>query len=551
MRSSLRLLAALAAALAALALAAVSNGDPGESHADDITVPAPTQPAAPPGTSSNVKLLDAVDNDGTINSDLAFYRDLAFVGYYDGFKIVDIAKPKKLRVLSDTKCRANQGDLSVFKARNGRLYMLQSIDRPVSAPDCSGTDTDNDPATAGAQLISEQDEFGIPRDRARFGYEGLRLFDVTNPRKPKFVRFFRTECGSHTHTLVPGGSKLHAYIASYPLGSHITPQVDYDAAGDLRCDAPHQKISIVSMPLGNPSAGTVKTKALSSDTEPYDPDGPTVRHEHDGTVEYHGAQPAFISCHDHQAFLRRNIVVAACAGDLQYWDVTDRGDPSSADGEAHTHIQREVREDDPSTPDWNERWESFDFMHNSTVTWDGKVVGAVDESGGGVEPRCDGDETKRGFTWFYPLVKPGTPVDGFDELGRYITPRPQGTEVCVAHNGNVLPLRGDRYQQVQGYYSAGNSWLDFSNPGAADEIGWADVESDLGAADSWSTYWYNDVMYANGGLNRRGATANRGFEAYALYDEEGDRVNTRDWKWLNPQTQEEWQHPKGKGKGKD
>lgn len=288
MRSLLRLLAVCAAGLTALALSAVASGDPGESHADDITVPPPTYPAAPPGASPNVKFLDAVDNDGTTNSDLAFYRDLAFVGYYDGFKIVDIHNPKDLKVLSDTKCRANQGDVSVFKARNGRLYMLQSIDRPVSAPDCTGTDTDNDPTMPGAQLINETDEFGVSWGRARFGYEGLRLFDVTNPRKPKFKKFFRTECGSHTHTLVPGGSKMHAYVASYPLGSQITPEVDFEAAGDLRCDAPHQKISIVDMPMSNPLAGTVRTKALSSDSEPYDNDGPTVRHEHNGQVEWHG-----------------------------------------------------------------------------------------------------------------------------------------------------------------------------------------------------------------------------------------------------------------------
>ena len=95
MRSTLRLLAAFAAATAALAMAAVATGDPGEGHADDITVPPPTYPVSPPGTSPNVRLLDSVDNDGTTNSDLAFYRDLAFVGYYDGFKIVDISRPSQ------------------------------------------------------------------------------------------------------------------------------------------------------------------------------------------------------------------------------------------------------------------------------------------------------------------------------------------------------------------------------------------------------------------------------------------------------------------------
>jgi hypothetical protein len=50
------------------------------------------------------------------------------------------------------------------------------------------------------------------------------------------------------------------------------------------------------------------------------------------------------------------------------------------------------------------------------VTWDGQVVAAVDESGGGVQARCDGADTRRGFTFFYPLVEPGTPVDAFDDL---------------------------------------------------------------------------------------------------------------------------------------
>ncbi len=110
------------------------------------------------------------------------------------------------------------------------------------------------------------------RSRARFGYEGLRMFDVTDAANPRFLRFFRTACGSHTHTLAPDprNGAVHAYVASYPLGSGITPQVDReqsDALG-LTCKAPHQRISIVHIPLGDPEAGTVEQKALSSDGEP-------------------------------------------------------------------------------------------------------------------------------------------------------------------------------------------------------------------------------------------------------------------------------------------
>ena len=522
MRLALRMSVAVGLS-ACLASGVALAHDPGEYHADEIVPPAPSLPLAEPGA-ENMELLDIVDNDGTVNSDLAFYGDYAYVGYYDGFKIVDISRPGRLRELSNTRCRSNQGDVSVFKTRDRRLILLQSIDRPVTAPDCTGVDT---------PVVQEPEGSGTAA-RARFGYEGLRMFDVTDPENPEFLRFIRTECGSHTHTIAPsrGGTRMYAYIASYPLGSSITPQVDVATAGRLRCDAPHRKISIVSIPLADPEAASVRTKALSSETEPYDNDGPM------------GPQAAFQACHDHQAFLPRNIMVASCAGDLQYWDISDRGNPTSGDGERHTLIQREVLFDNPMTPQ-NERWESFDFVHNATVSWDGRVVTMTDESGGGVEPRCDAQNTKRGFTWFYPLVRPGRDVDGFDDLlGRYVIPRAQNGQVCVSHNGNVLPMRRG-YVQTQAFYQGGNTLFDFTDPTRPQEVAWADVESGIrGAADSWSTYWYNDVVYVNGGLNRRGAGGNRGFETYAVRDEYGARLRLDDWKWLNPQTQETWQVPR-------
>ena len=86
-----------------------------------------------------------------------------------------------------------------------------------NAPDCTGTEPTTirpRPAPAGREQDERRD-----LERRRFGYEGLRLFDVTNPRTRTTCRFFRTECGSHTHTLVPDGKHgVHAYVASYPLG---------------------------------------------------------------------------------------------------------------------------------------------------------------------------------------------------------------------------------------------------------------------------------------------------------------------------------------------
>jgi hypothetical protein len=528
----------VAAAAAAMLLSggAIAVADPGEEHGHDgIPVPAPTLPLTPPG-SSNFTFLDAVDKDNTTNSDIAFYGDNAYAGNYDGFRIIDVRKPSAMRLLSDIRCRANQGDLSVFKARNGRIILLQSIDRPVTAPDCSGVDTGTTTELEGPNGRFTTDPTNAEtRTRSRFGYEGLRVFDVTDPRNPRYLHFYRTQCGSHTHTVVPDpdNGMVHAYVASYPLGGQITPQMDRaqsDPLG-LTCEAPHQKISIVHIPLADPTAGTVEKKALSSDSEPYDTDGPP--RVEDGTQ--HGNAPPFIACHDHQAFLARDIMVGSCAGDAQYWSIADRGDPTSSNGEPHTHIKRE-----------NGTTESFDFIHNAVVTWDGKLAAITDESGGGVEPRCDGANTKRGFTFFYPLVEPGQPVDGFADLkGLYSIPRPQNSEPCVSHNGSVLPTRNGRYLYVQAFYEGGTSFYDFTNPAAPQELAFTDLEDGLGKTDAWSSYMYNGTVFVNGGLNRRGAEANRGFEAYSLDVKRLKLVNKK-WGWSNPQTQEEFQTPKSK-----
>ena len=531
MRTFPRLLVAGAVVSCMLAMPGGALADPGEDHGhDDIPVPAPTLPKADPGI-EGMDLLDISKKDGTTNSDVAFYGDTAYVGNYDGFRIINISDPTDLRVLSDVKCRAVQSDVSVFEGKDGRRYLLQSIDRPVTSPGCDAVDT---------PLVAE-DLLGVSQNRARFGYEGLRLFDVTDSRNPQYVRFFRTACGSHTHTLVPDRARgrIHAYVASYPLGSGITPQVDREESDRRRmtCEAPHRKISVVSIPLADPEAGTVRTRALSEDTEYYDPDGPYDPTGGAGGGPT-GVAPAFQACHDHQAFMPRDIVVASCAGDAQYWSIEDkRGNPTSANGEAHTHIKRE-----------NQTVESFDFIHNATVTWDGEVVAIVDESGGGGQARCDAENTKRGFTFFYPLVEPGEQVDGFDDLlGTYSIPRPQSSEICVSHNGNILPI-ADRYLHVQAFYQGGNSFYDFTDPAAPVELAWSDLETREGKADSWSAYWYNGVMYVNGGLNRRNDPApaapsgNRGFEAYEL-ELDDEVVETSRWRYMNPQTQQEFQAP--------
>ena len=330
----------LALPFAMLMFAAAAVADPGDDHGhDDIPVSPPSQPNFGSGI-DGMKLLDVADKDGTINSDIAFYGKRAYVGNYDGFRIFDIRKPTQMDLLSDTRCRANQGDLSVFKAKDGRMIMLQSIDRPVTAPDCSGVDT----------ATIDEDQLGVTATRSRLlrGPAHVRRHQRAQPEVPADVpqplRVAHPHAGANQEPRVRVHPVLSARRPHHPAGR--SPAVR-PAGPDLR--APHSKISIVSIPLADPEGGTVRTKALSSDTESYDPDGP-YQPTGGPTGGPIGTAPAFQSCHDHQAFMPRKIMVAACAGDAQYWDISNPGNPTSGNGEAHTHISREVRVDDPTTP---------------------------------------------------------------------------------------------------------------------------------------------------------------------------------------------------------
>jgi hypothetical protein len=446
--------------------------------------------AAPvaPG-SQGMKLVGNSDKDGTTNSDLAFYGNLAFAGNYDGFRILDIRSPRP-RVIVDYACRGPQNDVSVYEIR-GRLYLFQSIDTAQSAEDCSSVDnplwpTDNTKRTPG--------------------FEGIRQFDVTNPAKPRFVNAYQTACGSHTHTLVPGEESLHIYISSYPLGTGITPR-DYE--GPLpRCELPHRKISIIDIEHSDPENGSVREKELSTDT---------------------AMNRGFQACHDIQVHMPKEVAVASCAGDTQLWSIENPANPTSDDGEPHTHITS------PSAAD------QFEFMHSAFIAWDGKTFGTMDETGGGVEPHCNGDASKDGFYYFYKMVRPGQPAPELE--ARYTIPRAQSPEICVSHNGNPIPLSDGRDVSVISYYQGGNTVIDWSDLDNIREVAWSDLADATGLADSWSTYWYNGRVYVNGGLNRRGETENRGVDVFTLRSK-SLRSKER-WEYSNPQTQEGFQMPGG------
>jgi hypothetical protein len=445
-----------------------------------------TANAAPssPG-SSNMTLVGNSDKDGTTNSDLAFRGKLAYAGNYDGFRILDISRDQP-RTVVDHQCRGPQNDVS-FYDMGGKTFLFQSIDSGQTREDCSSVD---------APVV----------DGGRVGYEGVRVFDVTNPRQPKFIDMIQTACGSHTHTVVPDGRQAYIYVSSYPLGTGITPP-GAEGPGDYKaCTTPHKKISIIKVSTSRGKfQHSLREKSLSDDTT---------------------FSNGFQACHDIQIFMPKKIAIGSCAGDGQIWDISNPGNPTSGNGERHTHIRS------PSAAD------QFEFIHSGVVTWDGKKFAIMDETGGGGTAECDGSASQDGFYYFYKMVKPGQRAPKLE--ARFTIPRPQTPEICVSHNASVIPVKG-RDIMTASYYQGGDTVVDFTDFRNVRERAYADLADETGLADSWSTYWYNGRAYANTGLNRRGATGNRGLDVFRI-DLPGLGRAER-WKWSNPQTQESFQVP--------
>jgi hypothetical protein len=396
------------------------------------------------------------------SSDLAFWQNLAFAGNYDGFRIFDISIPWFPQLLTDFRCRGVQGDGSVHRTQEQLIY-IQSVDAATSGDCPNAVDSPG-------------------------GFEGLRIFDVTNPFAPVHIASVRTVCGSHTHTTIPDDDdhRLIVYVSSNPGG-----------AGTLLCPQPHGKISIVEIPYANPAAARLlKEQPLHHDTLPAVLLGRSFG----------------VACHDITAFPdpHRPIAFAACQSEGQIWDISDPANPTTLG--PHTHIRN------PSITYW----------HSATISWDNEVIAVSDEDSLG---RCGGESDTHGNLWFYKVVAPGeeSPL-----LGRFTPTRPHLEGSCLAHNGNVIPTT-EGYIAVMPFWRGGTSVVDFTNPAAAREIGFFDPSGvdGRGSPQAWAAYWYNDYIYVN--------DHDRGLEVFQLFDENGQPFRARKWQHANPQTQEEFQ----------
>jgi hypothetical protein len=524
-----------------------------------------------PDQSSNMDELFESPNQAT-NSDLAFWGDHAFVGYYTGdagfpagtgarggVRIFDISNPASPRLARDFRCDANQNDPIVWDTDDNGIadLMLLAVDRTMTRPECGA------PRSAA---------FGDPT-----GWEGVRVFTMSdNPRRPfrsiEQVKAVYTDCGAHTITAWPEfaddrrNPRLLVYVSSYPLRAgptcgdteHRNTANPYDEDPGSPNNPLHGVIQVVEVPLDNPEA------SHELDVQPRisyrtDPDGRIEWCERGfdfgfcdvgpGPTQF---EPAAVACHDIVVHVEHRVAGGACAEDGQVWEIDANGIPD-------TENPMSTGDDQLTSGGRGQFPGAVDFFHSVMFDNDAETVNWVDESFGAGCPT---------MTNYQP--RPWNPAGGRHKTGKMffsdmegnflsefhvgdLRPDPGATEYCSAHMGMaVMGIEEDLL--VNAWYTGGADVIDFTNPRNPREIAFYDPQQDSG---TWSAYPYTGPLFRSG----RGTPvyASDGVENNALADgmvvyrarnvpvpRRRDRVDH-----LNPQTMDHEMRGRGGGGDRD
>ncbi|MCT4353826.1 hypothetical protein M5362_11880 [Streptomyces sp. Je 1-79] len=424
--------------------------------------------------SANIQHLVNIPKDalaGT-NSDLAFQGKYAFAGNYDGFRIFDISNPRAPKTVAQVLCPGSQNDISV----SGNLVFL-STDSSRSDNSCASV---SQPATEKAS------------------WEGMKIFDISDIRNPKYVAAVETACGSHTHTLVPERRDVYVYVSSYS-----------PSAAFPDCQPPHDGISVIKVPRKAPEKAAIVSFPVLFPGEGPDgggnPGGPT----NPGVSKTTG-------CHDITVLPGKDLAAGACMGDGILFDIDDPERPKVID-----RVQDNV---------------NFAFWHSATFNQKANKVVFTDELGGGGAATCN------------EAVGPNRGADGiYDIVGKgkhrklvfrsyFKIPRHQAdTENCVAHNGSLIPVKG-KDLMVQAWYQGGVSVWDFTDSRKPREIAYFErgplSTTQISTGGSWSAYYYNGYIYSN--------DIAKGFDVLKLDDRRTDPAKRVRMDALNVQTQPDY-----------
>jgi hypothetical protein len=385
------------------------------------------------------------------NSDIAFRGTHLFVGNFNGFNIYDLANARKPKLIASIVCPGGQGDLSV----HGNILVM-SVEQTRGRVDCG---------TQGAQAPVTPERF-----------RGVRVFDITDVRKPKQVAAVQTCRGSHTHTLVPHPTdKANLYVYGSGTSSVRSQEELAGCSGLDPKDDPNTalfSIDVIQIPIAAPE----QARIISRPRIFADPSTGAISGLWHGGDHGPGTQKTSETnqCHDITVFPELGLAAGACSGNGILLDISDPVKPVRLDGVVD---------------------KNFAYWHSATFNNSGTKVVFTDEWGGGTRPRCRAtDQPTWGADAIFDIVDRKLKFAGYFKM-----PAPQTEqENCVAHNGSLIPVPG-RDIMVQAWYQGGVSVFDFTDSAHPVEIAFFDRgpidAKDLITGGFWSTYWYNGYIY--------------------------------------------------------
>jgi hypothetical protein len=458
-----------------------------------------------------------------MNSDLAFRGTTLFQGNFQGYSIWDVADPFHPRLINAETCPEQQNDVSVYK----NLLFLSG-------------ESGNGRVDCGTQ--------GVAEHASPLRFRGVRVIDISDLTHPRILANVQTCRGSHTHTLVvdPKDTTVVYIYVSGQAGVRPAEELAgcSSALPEQDTASARFRIDIIRVPLAHPEQAAIVSRPrifealvdpASHGASPADSaaaqrhadsatatgayvikfqgeaivlppqfakpmldsvakaNGRTVANGADSTA-LRGAIQGIIDaeflapmgpggvrhgpdqCHDITVYPQMGLAGGACAG---YGLLLDIRDPA--------HPVRLAAASDSN----------FAYWHSATFNNDASKVIFTDEWGGGVSPRCRvTDKPEWGADAIFTIEN----KRALTFRNYYKVPAPQTTtENCVAHNGNLIPVPG-RDIMVQGWYQAGVSIVDYTDPAHPTEIAYFDRgpmdSTKLEIAGSWSAYWYNGYIYS-------------------------------------------------------
>jgi len=455
---------------------------------------------------------------GATNSDLAFSGRYAIQGNYNGFMVWDISNPARPALVKGFVCPASQSDVSVYKN-----LLFVSGEGLGGRLDC-GTEPPR-------EVVSHH--------RLR----GIRIFDITDIRNPRYIGNVQTCRGSHTHSvLADPRDPAHVYI--YVSGSAgVRPEAELPGcSGALPEDDPSSalfRIEVIRVPLANPAgAAIVSSPRIFADLAApprhglapeelaelerarargafiWQPFGsPSVMSPRmtqpllDSIVRARGGTGAATAADS--AALRAHIPVLEARRIAAARPVGNRGPTQCHDITVYPAIGMAggacegygflIDIGDPAQPrriaevsDSN-----FSYWHSATFNNDGSKILFTDEWGGGGQPKCRPTDPKEwGANAIFSIENLRMRFRSYYKLPAPQTPQ----ENCVAHNGSLIPIPG-RDVMVQAWYQGGISMFDWTDPDNPVEIAYHDRgpidASRMVSGGSWSVYWYNGVIVSS------------------------------------------------------